>query len=150
MKIANFEIGSTIIIAVLAIAFFMNVNKIGGEITYQLLVIFTIILIIIEVVLIVTFIKWLYSIRAICSNLQSISQGFYDNFKDQDKVTLLQKELRELGILISKKEQYVLHTTFHVEEIEKYVRILLDELKEVTRLSKDKEQGQVGIKSTSL
>ncbi|WP_375359785.1 hypothetical protein [Candidatus Tisiphia endosymbiont of Nemotelus uliginosus] len=146
MKIANFEIGSTIIIALLAIAFFMNVNKIGGEITYQLLVIFTIILIIIEVVLIVTFIKWLYSIRAICSNLQSISQGFYDNFKDQDKVTLLQKELRELGILISKKEQYVLHTTFHVEEIEKYVRILLDELKEVTRLSKDKEQGQVGIK----
>ncbi|WP_341756655.1 hypothetical protein [Candidatus Tisiphia endosymbiont of Nemotelus nigrinus] len=146
MKIANFEIGSTIIIALLAIAFFMNVNKIGGEITYQLLVIFTIILIIIEVVLIVTFIKWLYSIRAICSNLQSISQGFYDNFKDQDKVTLLQKELRELGILISKKEQYVLHTTFHVEEIEKYVRILLDELKEVTRFSKDKEQGQVGIK----
>ncbi len=140
MKITNFGIGLTIIITVLAIAFFMNVNKMGNEITYQLLINFTIILIIIEMMLIITFIKWLYSIRMICNNLHGISQGFYNSFKDQDKVTLLHKELRELGILIGKKEQHVLHTTFHVEEIEKYVRMLLDELKEVTKLSKEKEQ----------
>ncbi|MCC8398502.1 MAG: hypothetical protein LN569_04335 [Rickettsia endosymbiont of Labidopullus appendiculatus] len=144
MKITNFGIGLTIIITVLAMAFFVNVNKMGNEITYQLLTIFTIILIIIEMMLIITFIKWLYSIRVICNNLQNINQGFYNNFKDQDKVTLLHKELRELSILIGKKEQHVLHATFHIEEIEKYIRILLDELKEVTKLSKEK--GQVRIK----
>ncbi|WP_425363182.1 hypothetical protein [Candidatus Tisiphia endosymbiont of Hybos culiciformis] len=83
-------------------------------------------------------IRWLYGIRQTCNNLQSVSQDFSNIFtKSKEETILLHKELRELSILTNKKEQQISHMTFHVDEIEKYVKTLLDEMRVSLAKKKD-------------
>lgn len=81
-----------------------------------------VLLIIIEGILILISLRFLQR-----TNL--ISQDFATIFGDAKvEISDLFNELKELIILSSKREKHMLHTTFHLDEIEKYVKKILSEL----------------------
>ncbi|WP_341762346.1 hypothetical protein [Candidatus Tisiphia endosymbiont of Melanophora roralis] len=104
----------------------------------QLLAISSSILIIIEMLLIVICIKWLYSIRLACTNIWLVSQDFSNSFiTAKEEVILLHKELKEITTLTTKKEQHILHVTIHLDEVEMGVKMLLDEFRRISTLKEN-------------
>ncbi|WP_341747430.1 hypothetical protein [Candidatus Tisiphia endosymbiont of Dascillus cervinus] len=74
----------------------------------QLLAISSSILIIIEMLLIVICIKWLYSIRLACTNIWLMSQDFSNSFiTAKEEVILLHKELKEITTLTNPSCQLI-------------------------------------------
>lgn len=124
-------------------AYLVEGNKRRNEMI-QLLVISSIILIIIEMLLIVTCIKWLYSIRLACTNIWLMSQDFSNSFiTAKEEVILLHKELKELTTLTTKKEHHILHMTVHLNEVEMCIKMLLDEFRGIVQFSNPKEKAKL-------
>lgn len=85
---------------------------------YQILAIS---LIIVEGILI------LISFRSL-KDIQAVSKDFAAIFgKVKEEISLLFKELIALSI---KRENHMLHTTFHLDEVEMYVKMILEKLEQ--------------------
>ncbi|MCC8398645.1 MAG: hypothetical protein LN569_05105 [Rickettsia endosymbiont of Labidopullus appendiculatus] len=108
--------------------------------TIQLLMFSVIGIIIVEILLIMVSIKWLYNIQFNIDHVIKKSQDLPDNFtKGIEEVKLLHQELRELININDKKEDKILQGLFFSEEIKIYINMLLTEirdLKEQNHLSK--------------
>ncbi len=109
--------------------------------TIQLLMISVIGMIIVEILLIMISIKWLYNIQFNIDHIVKRSQDLPNNFtKSIEEVKLLHQELKEFININAKKEDKILQGLFFSEEIKIYINMLLTEIKDF------KEQNQLSKK----
>ncbi|WP_417905222.1 hypothetical protein [Candidatus Tisiphia endosymbiont of Micropterix aruncella] len=109
---------------------------------YPLLVILAFSIITIgQILLILRYVKWLNSIRLTYNNISSSGKEFANTYtRAKGELDLLHQDIKKLTTLIAKKEHHLLHTTFHLEEMQTCITILLDEFREFVKLSKPKER----------
>ncbi len=89
--------------------------------TIQLLMISVVGVLIIEIILILTSIKWLYNIRVNSEHIAKSSKDFSSIFtKDIEEVKLLYQKLKKLIHINGEKEDKILHGLFFSEEIKIY------------------------------
>ncbi|HJD57610.1 MAG TPA: hypothetical protein LFW13_00535 [Rickettsia endosymbiont of Sericostoma sp.] len=97
----------------------------------QLLMILVVGMLIMEIILIMISIKWLYNIWVNSENIAESSKDFPSIFtKDIEEVKLLYQELKKLIHINGKKEDKILHGLFFSEEIKIHIEMLLTEIRE--------------------
>lgn len=97
---------------------------------YPLLVILAFSIIIGQMLLIRLLVRWFNNIKLNYNNILSTSKDFPNTYiKAKDEVALLHKEIKELITLTTKKEQGISQITFHLEEMQLYIKMLLDEFR---------------------
>jgi uncharacterized protein YoxC len=83
-----------------------------------------------QLVLILLSIKWLNKIRLTCRDIDVTNKRFSSVYPTaQAEVAQLYQKITELANSTMQKENHMLHTTFHVEEVEIYVKMLLEEFR---------------------
>jgi hypothetical protein len=99
--------------------------------TIQLLMISVIGTLIVEIILIMISIKWLYNIRINSEHIAKMSKDFPNIFtKGIEEAKLLHQELKKLININAEKENNILQGLFFSEEVKMHIKMLLTEIRE--------------------
>ncbi|MCC8398343.1 MAG: hypothetical protein LN569_03470 [Rickettsia endosymbiont of Labidopullus appendiculatus] len=102
------------------------------------MIIILISLTIIQMFLTLPSIWWLYKIRVSNNLIDNTSQRAASAYnRAKEDVTILHNKIEHLAKSTIEKESHILHTTFYLEEVEMYVKTLLNEFRSFVKASKD-------------